>query len=73
MNSIRHISFKKKIIFCKIKLRLEPFQALEIFLMLQIELNIRTGKILIDKIKYKKIRYLIFSKFVTNIIRFFNI
>ena len=41
--------------------------------MLQVELDIYSKGIFADKIKYEKVRYLIFLKFVANIIRFFNV
>lgn len=59
--------------FREIKLGLRPFQALEIFLILQIEVDIGSKDIFEDKMKYEKIKYLIFWELITNIIRCFNI
>lgn len=52
---------------------MRPFQALKNFSMLQIKVNTRSGGILADKMEYRKVRYLIFLKFVINIIRHFNV
>lgn len=41
--------------------------------MLQIEVVTQSGGILIDKIEYRIIRYLVFKKCIANIIRYFNI
>ena len=41
--------------------------------MLQIEVNTSSKGILADKMGYRKIRYLIFWKFVANIISRFNV
>lgn len=49
MHSVKYISFKNQIALCKIKKRLKPFQALEIFLI-----------IFIHKIGYGTVRYQIF-------------
>lgn len=46
MHSVKNISFKNRVAFYEIKKRLSLFQALEIFLILQIEVNIyRQNKI----------------------------
>lgn len=37
------------------------------------KINIYSKNIFKDKIKYEKIRYLIFLKFIANIIKYFNI
>lgn len=67
------MSFKDQIAFCKIKLELSPFQALGIFLILQIEINMCSKNIFANKIEYKKVKYLIFCKFVANIIKNSNV
>ena len=41
--------------------------------MLPIEVDTGSAGILVDKIEYKKARYLIFWKFVAKIIRSFNV
>ncbi len=73
IHSARHMSSKDRVAFCVIRLELRPFQALRIFLMLQIEVDIGNEGILADKIGYGKVRYLIFWEFVANIIRRFNV
>lgn len=61
------------IAFYSIRLGFRPFQALEIFFMLQIKVNTQSGGIVADKMGYKKIRYLIFKKCVANAIRHCNV
>lgn len=69
----RYMSFKDQIAFCKIKFGLSLFQTPWIFVILQIKVNTHDKKIFSDKIEYDNIRYLIFWKFNTNIIRRCNI
>ncbi len=73
MHSAKHISSKDRVAFCGMRLGLKPFQALKIFSMLQIEVDTGSEGILADEIGYGKVRYLIFWKFVTSIIRQFNV
>ncbi len=73
MHSARHMSSKDRVTFCGIRSGLRLFQALGIFSMLQIEVNTANEGILADEMGYRKIRYLIFWKFVANIIRRFNV
>lgn len=73
MHSPRHMISKNRIILPGIKLGLRQFQALEIFSMLQIEVDMQSGGILADKMRYEKVRYQIFEKCVVNLIRCFNI
>lgn len=67
------MSSKNRVAFCKIKLGLSPFQALGIFLIRQIKVDIRSRGILVDNIEYGKVKYLISWKFVINIIKRFNV
>lgn len=69
----RHITLKDRIAFSDIKSGLRSFQALGIFFMLKIEMDKQSGNILADKIGYRKVRYLIFEKYITNLIRRFNV
>lgn len=57
MQSVRHMNSKDRVVLCEIRLGLRPFQALGIFLMLQIEVNIGSGGILADEMGYGKVRY----------------
>lgn len=58
--SVRHMCFKDQLALFQIRLKLRPFQALEIFLILQIEVDTSNRGIFVDKMIYKKVRYLIF-------------
>ncbi len=73
MHSVRYISSKDRVVLHGIRSGLRPFQALEIFLMLQIEVDTSSGGILVDELGYGKVRYLIFGEFIVNIIRHFNV
>lgn len=72
MHSAKHMNFKNLVALCGIKLGLNQFQALEIFLMLQIKVDIYSGNIFVDKIENKNVKYLIFQKFIANIIKCLN-
>ncbi len=56
IHSTRYISSKDQVDLCEIRSRLRPFQALGIFLILQIEVDTSSGSILVDKMGYEKIR-----------------
>ncbi len=73
IHSARHMSSKDRVALCGIRLGLRSFQALGIFSMLQIKVDTGSRGIFADKMGYGKVRYLIFWKFVTNIIRRFNV
>lgn len=72
LHFLRHITSKNQMAFCDIKLQLRLFQALKIFFILQIKLNMQNKGILINKIKYKKIRYLVFKIYIINVTKRFN-
>lgn len=71
--SLKHMISNNWIAFCGIRSRLKPFQALAIFFMLQIKVNMQSGSILADKIEYKKVRYLVLKKWIGNAIKHFNV
>ena len=73
MHTPRHMTFNDRIALCGIRSGLRPFQALEIFSMLQIEVDTQSGGILADEIGYRKVRYLDFKNCVANAIRHFNV
>ena len=73
MHFPRHITSKNPIAFCGLKSGLRPFQALEIFSMLKIKVDMQGEGILADKMEYKKIRYLIFKKYIADLIKRFNV
>ncbi len=73
MHSARHINSKDRVVLHRIRLGLRLFQALGIFLMLQIKVNTSNGNILVDEMGYRKVRYRIFWEFVANITRYFNV
>lgn len=60
IHSTRHISSRDWMALDGIRLGLRPFQALGIFLMLQIKVDTGSKGIIVDKIRYRKERYLIF-------------
>lgn len=60
MHFVRHMSFKDRMAPYGIKSGLKQFQALGIFLILQIEGNTHSGSILVDEMEYRKVRYLLF-------------
>lgn len=68
MYYFKNMNFKNYVIFYIIQLELKLLQVLKNFWLLQIEINIYSGSIIINKIKYEKIKYLIFVKFISNII-----
>lgn len=73
MYSARHMSFKVPVALCEIRLGLRPFHALEIFRMLQIEVDTSSEGIFTDKMRYRNVRYPIFKEFVAIIIRCLNV
>lgn len=70
---ILYMTSKNQMVFYNIKSELWLFYALEIFFMLQIKVNTQNNNILINKIEYKKVKYLIFKKCIINIIKYFNV
>lgn len=60
MYSARHMSSKDYVALHGIRSGLRLFQALGIFSMLEIEVDIGNGGIFADKMRYKKVRYRIF-------------
>lgn len=60
MYSVRHMTSKNGIVFSGIRLGLKPFQALKIFAMLQIEVDTSSRDMFVDKMRYNKIKCLIF-------------
>lgn len=73
IHSPRHMIFNNQIVFCSIKSELKPFQPLEIFSILQIEVDTQSGSILTNEMEYGKVRYLVFKKCVANAIKPFNV
>lgn len=67
------MSSKNWMAHCGIKLRLRPFKALRISLILQIEVDTDNGDILADEMGYRKVRYQIFWELVANIISRYNV
>lgn len=67
MHFLKYISFKNQVIFYRIKLSLILSYTLKKSFILQIKIDIQSE----NKIKYQIIIYLIFLKFVCNIIQSF--
>lgn len=61
---------KDWIAFYNIKSKLKLFQVLEIFFILQIKIKIRSNDIFINKMEYKKIRFLYFYIYIINLLNF---
>lgn len=60
MHSTRHMSSKDCVALYGIRSGLRLFQALGIFSMLEIKVDIGSGGIFADEMRYKKVRYQIF-------------
>lgn len=60
MHFARHMSSKDRVALCEFRSSLRPFQYLQIFSILQIEVDTGGKGIFADKIEYGKVRYLIF-------------
>lgn len=75
MHFPRHMTSNNRITLDNIRSGLRLFQALEIFFILQIKVDIENKgiMILVDEIGYRKVRYLVFKKCVLNAIRQFNV